>query len=192
MFWKILHLTLYNYKIILTKRIIITGGPGFGKTSVITSLEKRGFHCFHEFSRSLIKEQLITGGDILPWKNLEKFSEIVFNNRLSQYHNAPVNQLSFYDRGIPDVVAYLEKDNLDIQKHYLDAQKKHLYHPMVFITPPWEDIYINDAERKENYSDSLVAHYHIVKKYMNLGYQLIELPRKSIEERVEFIISKLS
>ena len=175
----------------MTKRIIITGGPGFGKTSVISALENRGFHCFHEFSRSLIKEQLTLGGDILPWKNLEKFSEIVFQNRLMQYQNAPENLLSFYDRGIPDVIAYLEKDKIIPQQNYINALKENLYHRTVFITPPWKEIYINDTERKENFDDSIVAHEHILNKYISLGYNLIELPRQSIEDRVEFIISKL-
>jgi len=35
------------------KKILITGAPGTGKTSIITALEKEGFYCFHEIIRTL-------------------------------------------------------------------------------------------------------------------------------------------
>ena len=39
-----------------TKKILITGGPGAGKTSIINELEKRNFNCEHEIVRSLTIE----------------------------------------------------------------------------------------------------------------------------------------
>ena len=63
-------------------KIVITGGPGFGKSSLIFELEKRGYYSQHEISRNIIKEQLESGGDILPWKNLSTFSRLVFEKRI--------------------------------------------------------------------------------------------------------------
>ena len=61
---------IFNINLLRGQRIVITGGPGFGKTSIIDELESRNFPCQHEVSRTIIKEQLEIGGDILPWKNL--------------------------------------------------------------------------------------------------------------------------
>jgi broad-specificity NMP kinase len=38
------------------KRIVITGGPGTGKTSVIAKLEDSNFYCYHEVIRSMTKD----------------------------------------------------------------------------------------------------------------------------------------
>ena len=37
------------------RRILITGSPGSGKTTLIKGLKKKGYKVFYEFSRSLIK-----------------------------------------------------------------------------------------------------------------------------------------
>lgn len=175
--------------IIEPKRVIITGGPGFGKTSIVAGLEQRGFPCFHEISRSIIREQIDKGGDILPWKNLEAFSRIVAEKRLEQYNSAEANEITFFDRGIPDVIAYMIKANLELPSSYVRWLQDYNYHAIVFITPPWEKIFVNDSERIETISDAIVAHEFITKTYSDLGYELKELPKISIEERVDFILS---
>lgn len=40
----------------MNSRIIITGGPSAGKTTLITALEKSGFHCQPESGRAVIKQ----------------------------------------------------------------------------------------------------------------------------------------
>ncbi len=37
----------------MPKKIVITGGPGTGKTSLINHLEIKGFNCMHEISREV-------------------------------------------------------------------------------------------------------------------------------------------
>ena len=37
----------------MVKKIIITGGPGTGKTSLIEELKKNNFKCFDEISREI-------------------------------------------------------------------------------------------------------------------------------------------
>ena len=36
-----------------SKKIVITGAPGTGKTAVIKGLETKGYHCFHEIIRTM-------------------------------------------------------------------------------------------------------------------------------------------
>ena len=43
------------------KRVIITGGPGTGKSTLLNLLEKRGYHCHQEISRAVIRQQLDLG-----------------------------------------------------------------------------------------------------------------------------------
>jgi predicted ATPase len=172
-------------------KYVITGGPGFGKTSIIDELERRGYNSVHEISRSIIKEQLDTGGDVLPWKNLNTFSRLVFEKRIQQHINAPQTKHSFFDRGIPDVIAYMVRDELELPEKYVHALSDYNYNEIVFLTPPWEEIFVNDNERKENYIEACDIHHFIKTTYSNLGYQTVEIPKLKINERVEFILEKL-
>ena len=45
---------------------VVTGGPGSGKTSLITELARRGFHTIPESGRAIIREEMDSGGDALP------------------------------------------------------------------------------------------------------------------------------
>lgn len=46
---------------------VVTGGPGAGKTSLITELTRRRFHTIPESDRAIIREEIASGGDALPW-----------------------------------------------------------------------------------------------------------------------------
>jgi predicted ATPase len=174
------------------KKVIISGGPGFGKTSIIDELENRNYNVMHEVSRSIIKEQLESGGDILPWKNLTTFSRLLFERRVKQFQEAAENKWVFFDRGIPDIVAYMGKDELEIPSSYMLKLEECNYCPIVFIVPPWQEIFKNDAERMENYKTACEINEIIIQTYTNLGYEIEILPKVSIQERTEFILNKIS
>jgi predicted ATPase len=176
-------------EILTTPRFVITGGPGFGKSSIINELEKLGKECRHEISRSIIKEQLAIEGDVLPWKNLPAFSEVVLSKRLLQYEMCSGNQPVYFDRGVPDILAYLQFDGYVPNDSVLHAISIVKYQPVVFVTPPWKEIYCVDGERIESYEKACLLHEAIEKTYLNLGYSLVHVPCGSISQRVEFILS---
>jgi predicted ATPase len=62
----------------------------------------------------------------------------------------------------------------------------------VFIFPPWEEIYENDAERKQDFNEAVATYDVMVSAYTKFGYDLIEVPKASVKERAQFIVSKLT
>ncbi len=49
------------------RRIVLTGGPGSGKSTLIEVLHRRGYPHSQEAGRAIIQEQVSIGGNALPW-----------------------------------------------------------------------------------------------------------------------------
>ena len=61
----------------------------------------------------------------------------------------------------------------------------------MFLTPPWETIFVNDSERVENFEEAKIAHEHIKQTYNQLGYKTYDIPCVNVAERVQFIIDNI-
>ena len=59
----------------INKRIVLAGGPGTGKTSVINALKKERFYCFEEAAREIFNEFKLKGSNFKtdPIKISKKF-----------------------------------------------------------------------------------------------------------------------
>ena len=175
-----------------TRRYIITGGPGSGKSTLIEALETRGHRCYPEVSRELIRREARRPGGVMPWNDLEAFARLAFAEMLLQHdHAAQTGDLCFFDRALPDIFGYLHQRGLDIPRHYLETHARCRYQRTVFILPPWPEIYINDTERPQTLAESKALHAAIRKVYESLGYELIEVPRLPVEARCEFVLGRL-
>jgi predicted ATPase len=173
--------------------VVLIGGPGTGKTTLIEGLQAQGYCCYPEISRQVTLEARKQGIEQLFLEKPLLFSELLLEGRIAQYKNAveePHNWV-FIDRGIPDVLAYMHYIGDSYPTHFDAACKEHIY-TKIFILPPWEDIYESDEARYENFDQaSLIAH-HLVETYQHYGYELIEVPKASPADRVSFILQSLT
>ena len=166
-------------------RVIITGGPGTGKSSLLKGLEEAGYACFPEVSRIIIAEQQAVGGDLFPWANMEAFAEECFG-RMTRQQASSTADVCFFDRGIPDIVAYMRRYGLPIPDKYLKIEG--LYDNTVYLCPPWPQIFKNDPQRPETFEETCLLHRHLVETYSELGFTLVELPLVDVEKRVSWMI----
>jgi len=176
----------------MQKKIVITGGPGTGKTMVIDELIKRSFICKTEISRQVTIKAREDGVDQLFLTQPLLFSELLLEGRVKQFLDADKSEdkLIFFDRGIPDVHSYMDYLKTEYPPKYFDKSDSYRY-SQVFLMPPWEEIYTSDNERYETYEQSLDIYFHIKKAYVELGYQITEVPHGSITERTEFILNSI-
>ena len=58
----------------------------------------------------------------------------------------------FFDRGIPDVLAYMDYFDQEYGPEFIDALESHRY-DSIFLLPMWQEIYTSDSERFESYED---------------------------------------
>jgi len=175
-----------------TRRIIVTGGPGAGKTSLIAALEGRGLACVGESGREIIRDQVARGGAALPWADREAYARLML--RMDSRRHAEVEVLDgpvLFDRGAPDVLGYLRLCGLPIPPDLAEAALTLPYDPLVFIAPPWPEIFTQDAERRQDVAEAARTHAMMAKVYAELGYRLVELPRAPIEDRADFVLERL-
>jgi predicted ATPase len=171
---------------------VITGGPGSGKSTLIDALAARGSARTIEAGRAIIQEQVRSGGSALPWSDPRAFAELMFEWELHSYARAREhNGIVFFDRGVPDVVGYLRLMNLPVPASMDAAVRSYPYNSKVFVAPPWPAIFAQDAERKQTPEEAERTYRALVGTYADYGYELVELPRVSVAERVEFVLKQI-
>ncbi len=176
-----------------TKRIVITGGPGTGKSSIINELRKRGHICFEEISRQVTLDARKNGVEQLFLTQPLLFSELLLEGRKKQHQetsNHP-NTTVFLDRGLPDVLAYMDYYNTGYPNNFIEICKAHLY-DTVFILAPWQEIFVSDSVRYETFDQAQLIHNHLLNTYSKFNYNLLDVPFESIKKRADFILDVLN
>jgi predicted ATPase len=129
--------------------VVVTGGPGSGKTTLIEALAAQGFRSSPEAGRAIIRDQRAIDGQGLPWADRALFAELMLGADMRSYREAPAEpEMVIFDRGIPDIAGYLRLCSLAIPGHVDRAARQFRYRREVFIAPPWPEIYEGDAERR--------------------------------------------
>lgn len=173
--------------------VVIIGGPGTGKTTIIDGLISKGYCCYPEISREVTMEAKMQGIEQLFLEKPLLFSELLLEGRKKQYANALQEQTNivFIDRGIPDVLAYMHYIGDSYPAFFDQACRDHIY-TKIFILPPWEEIYESDDARYENFEQAKLIYAHLVETYEKYGYNLIEVPKGSVDERINYILETLN
>src|SRR5262249_24043668 len=134
-------------------RVVITGGPGAGKTTLLTELGARGYRTVDDSARAIIAERLAHGES--PRPDPLTFAREMLHRDIDKYrrHSHEPN-LVFFDRGVVDAIAMVHEIQ-PLPSDELGAMLSvYRFHPLVFILPPWEEIYRNDNERDQTFADA--------------------------------------
>ncbi len=171
---------------------IITGGPGSGKSALVDALSQQGVCTMPEAGRAIIQDQVAIGGDALPWSDRGAFAELMLSWEMRSYRMAlALKGPVIFDRGVPDVLGYLRLCGLSIPAHVNRAAQRLRYNRRVFIAPPWREIFQIDAERKQSFDEAQATYQAMIETYSGLGYELIQLPLISVQERVNFLLGAI-
>lgn len=168
------------------QRIVIAGGPGSGKSTLLRALAAAGEICYEEVSRVLIREQLAQQGQDLPWGNLGAFAQECGVRMQAQLTDSAGRGRCFFDRGLPDLIGYLSHGRRIVPDSWRAAARA--YAPTVFFAPPWAEIYVNDAERPQTFSEAQALSTHIRRAYLDCGFRLIELAKSPVQVRLDQVL----
>jgi predicted ATPase len=164
---------------------VLTGGPGAGKTTLVEALAARGWATTREAGRALIREGV-------PSADQAAFSEAILRRELESYAWAVAQPGPVLcDRGVPDVVGNYLRLGLPVPAHVAAAAVECPYASPVLVAPPWPEIYVHDAERTHSWETAVATYEAMVAAYESYGYDLLEVPRVPVEERVAFVLGSL-
>lgn len=173
---------------------VITGGPGVGKTTLIEGLKKYGFQTVEEDARRIIKNQVDSQKDGLPWENKEFYAKLMLEASIKSYNQIITTKDSnpiFFDRGILDSICYMKMEKIPISIEINELIKQYPYNMDVFILPPWEEIYEKDNERKQNWNEAEFTFHKMKETYLEFNYNIVIVPKMTMEERVQFILQNI-
>jgi predicted ATPase len=175
----------------MTHYIVLTGGPGSGKSTVLDALRRLGYRCAEETGRKIIRQELERSGHALPWRDKRAFRDRMLDEELRAYeshrrHAGPV----FFDRGIIDTYGYSLLEGIKPTEALLSGCSS-LRWQGVFIFPPWREIFTNDAERKQDFAEAQRTFEAMQRAYREFGYAPTEVPPAPVAERVRFILHGL-
>jgi predicted ATPase len=181
------------FKLVGKEIVVIIGGPGSGKTTIIDGLLAKGYTCYPEISREVTLEARKQGIEQLFLEKPLLFSELLLEGRKKQFNSALQEDsgVVFLDRGIPDVLAYMHYIGDAYPSFFDHACREHKY-TKIFFLPPWQEIYTADDARYENYEQAKLISDHLIETYKNYGYDLIEVPKDTLDNRILFILGHLS
>ena len=135
----------------------------------------------------------IVSNPIVSVSDPKGFNMKILNARIEQYRmTREANEKTiFFDRGIPDILAYMDFFRQTYDSVFNTACETMKY-DLVFLMPPWKEIHISDDERYESFEES-VGIYHCIKRiYENFSFNPIIVPKRSIVDRVEFILDQIN
>lgn len=173
------------------KRYIFAGTAGVGKSSVTRALEKMGYKVSHEAATDLILEAQARG-DLRPLKKPEFFDKIIDTQKQRQV--ATQGELQFYDRA-PFCTYALAKflgyplSNVLISE-LARCSKESIYQSKVFFFEPLGFIE-NTSVRTISYEYALALEQSHLAAYKEFGFELLWVPKGTIEERCKFILDNL-
>ncbi len=165
---------------------LFSGGPGVGKTTLLEHLRARGQRCVEETHRRVIREQVAIGGSAVPWLDGQAYGERTAREDVAIFDAlVDVKEPVFFDRGIPDTSG----PDFTPPPWLVEAWRTRRYNTLVFVPPPWREIYAQDAERRQTFEECLATHEALLATYRALGYQPVLLPLADVPTRADFVLA---
>jgi predicted ATPase len=169
----------------VTRRYILTGTPGSGKTAILRRLEVDGYAVVEEAATDVIALQRALGID-QPWRDpafIERIAELQIRRRLAAggavFDRSPVCTLALSRHlgvPVPDVLR-AEIDRMLASR---------VYQPVVFFVRNQGFVEPTEA-RRITFEESLAFERLHEVAYRELGFSLVEVPAGPLEDRASVV-----
>ena len=172
-------------------RILITGAPGGGKTTLLLALRARGYPIVGDSARTIIQDRRRRG--LSPRPDPYAFAREMLRMDIENFvHHAASSGPVFFERGVLDSLWGLDHITPLNESELSMWHSKYKYFSKVFVLPPWKAIYENDAERDHTFEHAESVNRIAQEWYRRCGYQVLEVPMVSANDRCTFVLQALA
>jgi predicted ATPase len=167
---------------------VLTGGPCAGKTTTIDELSTRGYPVLAEPARLIIDEKLNAGETIQDIVGDSEWLPSVVRRAYEQERKVPNDQVFFFDRAIPDSLAYYRLAKRSVEDFFQKAMDEIRYRKIFLL-----DLvdFKNDEGRPETPEQAAALHKLIREGYESQNYEIVSVPVMPVAQRVDFILARL-
>jgi predicted ATPase len=172
-------------------RVVVTGGPGAGKSALLLALQARGYTVVGDSARTIIKDR--RGRGLSPRPNAHDFAQETLRMDIENFvQHAATPSHVFFERSVLDALCALDHVTPLSESELSMWLSKYQYYSKVFVLPPWKAIYVPDAERDHTFEHAESVHSAVLEWYRRCRYQLVEVPRVSVAERCTYVLQALA
>lgn len=173
-----------------TNIAVITGGPGSGKTTLCEQLSREGIAVSRESGRAILAR---TDGHDLREQSPLSYALEILQLDVENFKRANAGSETWlFDRGFADNAGFLDLTGLPRPKELVQAFRNYRYAGPIFVAPPWREIYHDDDDRIQDWLAAKATYVAVTAAWKKYGYDLVELPKASVEERVLFVKKRLA
>ena len=144
-----------------------------------------------EPGRRIVASELQGDGAALPWVDGAGFAARAVS--MAQADLIAAMSLSgfvFFDRGLIDAAVGLEFESGVPLLQTLGGTRH--YARTVFLAPPWQEIFVNDVERRHSFNDAVSEFSRLETALKALGYAVCLLPKRPVQDRADFVLAQLN
>jgi len=87
-------------------KVVVSGGPCAGKTSLVNLLGAKGFSTTPETARQLIADQQKTPDPIIPWTKPQEFQDLLWKINIEKEKSLPEDGVLIMDRCAVDIIGF--------------------------------------------------------------------------------------
>jgi predicted ATPase len=168
--------------LVVSRHAVLTGAPGAGKTTLLDAAAAAGIRTSPEVARELLKT---AGGMALRQDDPLGFAEAMLEAHMQEFErHAGASGPVLFDRGFPDVVGFLDVSGLAVPKGVDKVCRELRYHGPILRAPAWAAIYVQDAQRIQDWEQAVASDEAVTSAWRRYGYDVIDLPLVGVEERL--------
>ncbi len=168
---------------------VITGASCSGKTTLIDQLADKGFRTGPEAARQYFESELAKGWTIDEIReDRATITCQVHDMMVKREIGLRTNEVIFFDRALPDSFAFYRFAGLNPNEILLDCFQHHYASVFLLNRLPYQQDGVRVAD------DPTAAYFEswTSRDYSALGYNIVRVPVLSPEERLAFVLERLS
>lgn len=171
-------------------RVVFTGAPGGGKTTVLQALRQRGHVVMADSARAIIRAR--KAASLSPRPAPVAFAQAILRRDVEQHGEPAANAGPvFFERGVVDALGMLHELGGLSDGELQQMLVAYPYHPQVFLFPAWEAIHTADAERDQTFEEAMRVCEATRGWYQRCGYDVVQVPETGVAERCNFVLQAL-